>query len=252
MAFRVNQILKSPLRVGGCVTAVMTVVGTVYVFLHPRPNPSTAPQPSVQLSSDTAIAALNNCLTIVNDPEPPLNVRATPTDRYDNVVGRIQDGEKVTVIGRQRGWLQVSAPVSGWVDKSLTKTICDKAELAELAESFALKAEAGERVLAEAIEDYQSGDLSAAIKLLKAIPEDSPAYAQAQVALNTMPAQWKQAKSLYGSAQIALKKKRSTDVLKLVNEIPDIRYWREKFTPLVKQAISEQKRETAVPQSQPK
>ena len=250
MAFRVNQILKSPLFVGGCVTAVITVAGTVYVSLAPRPNPSTASQLPVQSSSDPAIA-MNGCLTIVNDPQPPLNVRAAPSDRFNNIVGTLQDGETVTVIGRQRGWLQVNAPISGWVDQSLTKTICDKAEQAEFIKAAAMKAKGGERILADAIEDYQSGDLSSAIKLLKTIPEDSPVYAQAQVALTTMPTQWKRAKNLYSNAQVALKENRSADVLKLVNEIPDIRYWREKFTPLVKQAIYEQKNGAAVPH-QPK
>ncbi len=246
MAFRVNQILKSPLLVGGWVTAVITVAGTVYIFLSPRPNPSTASQPLVQLSSDTTLAAFKGCLTIVNDPQPPLNVRAAPTARFNNIVGTVEDEETVTVIGRQAGWLQVSAPISGWVDQSLTKTICDKAEQADLTKASAMKAKGGERILADAIADYQSGDLDAAIKLLKTIPEDSPAYAQAQVALNTMPTQWKRAKSLYGNAQVALKENRAADILKLVNEIPDIRYWKEKFTPLVKQAIASQKQGTAV------
>ncbi len=240
MAFRVNQILKSPLLVGGCVTAVITLAGTVYVFLNPRPNPSIASQPPMQPSSDTSIAAFNGCLTIVNDPQPPLNVRAAPSDRFNNIVGTVQDGEPVTVVGRQEGWLRVSTPISGWVDQSLTKTICDKAEQAELTKASAMKATGGERILADAIADYQSGDLNSAIKLLKTIPEDSPVYAHAQVALNTMPTQWKRAKSLYGNAQVALRENRAADVLKLVKEIPDIRYWREKFTPLVKQAISHQ------------
>lgn len=251
MAGRVNQILKSPLFVGGCVTAVITLAGTIYVFLGSRPNPSKASQLSVQSASNTTIAAMNGCLTIVNDPQPPLNVRAAPSDRFNTIVGTLQDGETVTVIGRQRGWLQVNAPISGWVDQSLTKTICDKAEQAELTKASAMKAKGGERILADAIEDYQSGDLSSAIKLLKTVPEDSPVYAQAQVALTTMPTQWKRAKNLYSNAQVALKENRSADVLKLVNEIPDIRYWREKFTPLVKQAIYEQKNGAAVPH-QPK
>ena len=109
-----------------------------------------------------------------------------------------------------------------------------------------MKAKGGERILADAIEDYQSGDLNSAIKLLKTIPEDSPVYAQAQVALNTMPIQWKRARNLYSNAQVALKENRSADVLKLVNEIPDIRYWREKFMPLVKQAIYDQKQRATV------
>ena len=94
--------------------------------------------------------------------------------------------------------------------------------------------------LAEAIEGYQSGDLNLAIKLIKTIPEDSSVYAQAQAALKTMPNQWKRAEDLYRKAQTALKENQAADVLKLVEEIPDIRYWREKFTPLVKQAIHHQ------------
>ncbi len=254
MAFRVNQILKSPLGLGAFVTAIMIVVGTGYVSLKPQPNSSMASQPlseTVQLSSDS-LEAFKGCLTIVSDPQPPLNVRAAPTDRFNNIVGGVEDGDPVTVIGKQRGWLQISAPVPGWVDKSLTKTICDQAEQAELAKSSAMKTDVGNRVLAEAIEEYQSGDLNSAIKLIKTIPEDSSVYAQAQVSLKTMPNQWRRAKSLYGTAQTALKENRAADVLKLVEEIPDIRYWREKFTPLVKQAIYYQHYGNAAPQSHPK
>ena len=254
MAFRVNQILKSPLGVGVCVTAMIVMAGTGHIFLRPQPSPSTAsqlPSEAAQQLSDS-LAAFKGCLTIVNDPQPPLNVRAAPTDRFNNIVGGVADGDPVTVIGKQQGWLQISAPVPGWVDQSLTKTICDQAELAELAKSFAKKTEVGNRVLADAIEEYQSGNLNSAIKLLKTIPEDSSVYAQAQIALKTMPNQWKRAKTLYGTAQTALKENRAADVLKLVEEIPDIRYWRQKFTPLVKQAIYDQQHSNAVPQRKPK
>ena len=254
MAFRVNQILKSPLGVGACVTAVITVMGAGHIFLKPQPNPSTAaqrPSETVGLPSDP-LAAFRGCLTIVNDPQPPLNVRAAQTDRFDNVVGKVENGTPITVIGKQRGWLQVGSPVPGWVDQSLTKTICDQAEQAEIAKSIEMKTGVGNRVLAEAIEEYQSGDLTSAIKLMKTIPEDSSAYAQAQVSLKTMPNQWKRAKSLYGNAQTALEENRAADVLKLVGEVPDIRYWRQKFTPLVKQAIHDQQHGTAAPQHKPK
>ena len=253
MAFRVNQILKSPLGVGSLVTAMSIVAGAGYVSLKPQPNPSMAAQAlseTAQLSSDS-LAAFKGCLTIVSDPQPPLNVRAAPTDRFNNIVGGVEDGNPVTVIGKQRGWLQISAPVPGWVDKSLTKTICDQAEQAELAKS-AVKTDVGHRVLAEAIAAYQSGDLNSAIKLIKTIPKDSSVYAQAQVSLKMMPKQWRRAKSLYSNAQTALKESRAADVLKLVEEIPDIRYWREKFTPLVKQAIYYQQQGNAGSQRHPK
>lgn len=254
MAFRVDQILRSPLGVGAGVTAMIIVVGTGYVFLKPQPNSSTAAQPPSETAQSPAdpLAAFRGCLTIVNDPQPPLNVRAAPTDRFDNIIGKVEDGNPVMVIGKQRGWLQISTPVPGWVDKSLTKTICDQAEQAELEKSIAIKTDVGNRVLAEAIEEYQSGDLTSAIKLMKTIPEDSSVYAQAQVALKTMPNEWKRAKSLYGKAQTALKENKAEDVLKLVGEVPDVRYWRQKFTPLVKQAIYYQQHGTSASQRKPK
>ncbi|MCY7324164.1 MAG: SH3 domain-containing protein [Phormidesmis sp. CAN_BIN36] len=254
MAFRVNQILKSPLGVGTCITATIVVVGIGCVFLKPQPNPSTASQSLSETAQSSAdlLAAFKGCLTIVSDPQPPLNVRAAPTDRFNNIVGNVEDGNPVTVIGKQRGWLQISAPVPGWVDQSLTKTICDQAEQAELAKSAAMKTDVGNRVLAEAIEAYQSGDLTSAIKLMKTIPEDSSVYAQAQVSLKTMPNQWKRAESLYGNAQTALKENRAADVLRLVGEVPDIRYWRQKFAPLVKQAIYYQQHGAAAPQRKSK
>jgi Bacterial SH3 domain len=249
MNFRVNQMLKSPLMVGVWITAVVTVAGTVYALMNPRSNssiPSQQVSGTPQSSSDTAFAATATCLTIVSDPNPPLNVRSAPTDRYKNVVGGVQAGELLTVVSRQGGWLQISAPVAGWVDKALTKTTCDRTEQAELSNSeLTAKTDSGNRLLAEAIEAYQSGDLDGAIASIKSIPDTSSAYGQAQIELRKMPQQWRQAKTLYANAQIALREKRSSDVLKLINDVPDIRFWREKFTPLVKEAIYYQQHGTS-------
>jgi hypothetical protein len=64
------------------------------------------------------------CTTFVTDPKPPLNIRSSPVVAKDNVIHRLANGSRVTVIDDQLGWLRIAAPVNGWVAKSLTVTSC--------------------------------------------------------------------------------------------------------------------------------
>lgn len=62
----------------------------------------------------------------VDDPEPPLNVRSSPTTTAPNVVGQVPNGTYLTVTQDQDGWLQVTDPVAGWVAKSRTQSGCNE------------------------------------------------------------------------------------------------------------------------------
>ena len=57
----------------------------------------------------------------VSDPNPPLNVRSGPGASYD-IVGRLDNGTALTVIGDEGNWLKISKPVQGYVHKDLTKS----------------------------------------------------------------------------------------------------------------------------------
>jgi uncharacterized protein YgiM (DUF1202 family) len=243
-----NGVLKSPLAVGICITAVVTIAGTIYAVLNPRSDSSTLQSTAI------ATATRSDCQTIVNDPQPPLNIRSSPAELKDNVVGQVKNGEMLTVVGGNESWFQVSSPTSGWVDQSLTKTVCGTAAQvkdtkSQTAQSKTLmQKDQGDRILASAVSVYQAGDLQGAIALAKTISSDSAAYSKAQAKLKEMPSEWKLAQSLYNTAEKALKQSKWEVVLKLVPQFPDIRFWREKLAPLVKKAI--QLRHTATLKSE--
>lgn len=92
-------------------------------------QPST--QPSVPASPEASSVSrkLELCtvrMAIVNDPQPPLNVRSAPSTTADNVVGQIKNGTMVTVVDEQNGWLQIATPMRGWVAKNRTENGCNQ------------------------------------------------------------------------------------------------------------------------------
>jgi hypothetical protein len=57
------------------------------------------------------------------------NVRANPRVQGDNLVGAVPSGMGVEVIGKDKGWLRIAAPVAGWIAASqVTGWPCDAAQ----------------------------------------------------------------------------------------------------------------------------
>lgn len=65
-------------------------------------------------------------MAIVEDSNPPLNVRSSPTTEGDNVVGKVDNGTFLSVRQEKQGWLQITDPVEGWVAKSRTRVGCNQ------------------------------------------------------------------------------------------------------------------------------
>ena len=65
-------------------------------------------------------------MALVNDPNPPLNVRSAPTTEGDNVVGQVKNDTLLTIADEQNGWLQIKTPLKGWVSKSQTTHGCNQ------------------------------------------------------------------------------------------------------------------------------
>ncbi|HEY9596551.1 MAG TPA: protein kinase [Cyanophyceae cyanobacterium] len=66
-----------------------------------------------------------NCITVVFDPESPLNVRSTPDATHENnIIGQLENGRQVSVVAEQDGWLQINAPIVGWISKNRTQQNC--------------------------------------------------------------------------------------------------------------------------------
>jgi serine/threonine protein kinase len=60
---------------------------------------------------------------LISDPHPPLNVRQGAGVTFA-IVGKLDNGTQITVQGEKGGWLQISAPIAGWIAANRTKPIC--------------------------------------------------------------------------------------------------------------------------------
>ncbi|XGV99908.1 MAG: SH3 domain-containing protein [Leptolyngbya sp. BL-A-14] len=110
----------------------------------PANQPSSSPSPAVSPSIPTAQKqttetaptttpaanrTVESCvvrMALVNDPNPPLNVRSAPTTEGDNVVGQLKNNTLVTVADDQNGWLQIKSPLKGWISKAQTTHSCNE------------------------------------------------------------------------------------------------------------------------------
>lgn len=67
-------------------------------------------------------------MAIVDDPEPPLNVRSSPEVREGNKVTQLNNNTFVSVADEQSGWLRITNPVIGWVAKNRTRSTCARVD----------------------------------------------------------------------------------------------------------------------------
>ncbi len=63
---------------------------------------------------------------VVNDPNPPLNVRSHPRVTDSKIVGTVKNNSFVSVAQEQNGWLRITDPVAGWIAKNRTESSCAK------------------------------------------------------------------------------------------------------------------------------
>jgi hypothetical protein len=94
-------------------------------FMKRKFNSGEVGQPTTYTAkSTTETPSKNDCSTVVSDPESPLNVRSRPDTKLGKIVGTLENGTSLTVVGEENGWVQISSPASGWISKSRTKTVC--------------------------------------------------------------------------------------------------------------------------------
>lgn len=115
---------------------------TAPASLAPSPSPASTPKTTIQrqttkpanqpatVNQEVAVnRTVESCvvkMAVVNDPEPPLNVRSAPTTKGDNVVGQLKNGTLVTIAADQNGWLQIKTPLKGWISKRQTTNSCNE------------------------------------------------------------------------------------------------------------------------------
>lgn len=260
---------QSPLTVGTWLTIVVTVLGVGYAVLTPKPSQSSDLKPSPAKVSILELTKSGRCQTLVTDPNPPLNIRSSPVSAKDNIVGNLKNGTLVTVINENQGWVQISQPLRGWIYENLTVTTCTadpnktsaNPEAGPVAgpiatlnvpnsaiEVLALTPEessksvlmTGDALVTAAQQRFHGGDLQGAIEKLRQVSAEDSSHTEASLLLKTMPEQWQSATKTYHKAEVAIQRHQFQTVLALVSEMPDIRHWRAKMTPLVKLAIAHQ------------
>lgn len=218
----------------GLGAAIFTTAAAISaVTLHFKPSLVDGLQ-----ALNTAKAPHTVCNTIATDPSPPLNVRSSPVVAPDNVVGTVRNGTRLSVVDHNEGWLRINQPLEGWVYQDLTVTSCVPAPV-EADASTPVAYDNGISILADATEQYQAGDLNAAIALAQTIPTSSAASQAAKGAINQWQRDWKTAETTFADMQTAIAQRRWQDVLLKVQTFPDNRFWRAKLAPIVKIAIQQ-------------
>jgi hypothetical protein len=241
--------------VGG-MTIFAVTAGTTAAVMRFRPWPWAANVAAHQGKPS------GECKTIVRDPKPPINVRSSPIVAPDNVTHTLANGSQIIVIDEKvfngnEQWLRISAPYQGWVSKKLTVTSCVPTITATTEQGPERGSEQGpERgaeILAKATEQYHAGQLETAIALAQTVPSDSLIQEAAQAAIVRWQADWKTAEATFNEAEQALNQGQWQDVVVKVEKLPDNRFWRDKFTPIVRRAVDQQhKAQRSAPKLAPK
>jgi serine/threonine protein kinase len=94
----------------------------------------------------------------------------------------------------------------------------------------------GEQVLAQAAEQFRSGQLQQAIALAQSIPNGSRAYDAAQGAITRWQQDWQTAEIRFQQTEQALQAGKWAEVQQYSKTVPVIPYWQERLTPLIQEA----------------
>jgi Bacterial SH3 domain len=223
-----GQLLRSALLIATGFTLPIAAAGIAYAVAR-----TTARSLPSANNSSISTSATKVCQTLVADPSPPVNIRSSPVVTADNTVNQLPNGTQVTITDESEGWLKINQPTQGWIYKELTVTSCLLPNEATQNPS----ADQGAWLLAIATEQYQSGNINGAMALAKTVPIDSPTHTAAFSASAQWQKDWQRAESEYYIAQKAFRDGRWQDVINQVKTFPDNRYWKEKLTPIVKQAV---------------
>ncbi len=92
----------------------------------PTAQPLKPPSDQTPAANNRTVESCVTKMAIVDDPNPPLNVRSVPTTDGDNVVGQLKNGTLVMVAEEQNGWFQIKSPQKGWISKSQTANGCNE------------------------------------------------------------------------------------------------------------------------------
>lgn len=85
-------------------------------------NPATAAATATPATPTSTPSA--PCPLVVDDPAPPLHVRAEPTSRAA-IVGDAPNGARVTYLEQRGRWARIDAPAAGWIWTENVRPRCE-------------------------------------------------------------------------------------------------------------------------------
>src|SRR5919202_3463922 len=94
----------------------------------------------------------------------------------------------------------------------------------------------GSNTLVQAQKKYQAGNLQEAVALAKSISSDSPAYQDAQAAMQQWPKDWQNAQAQFEAVKKAFAQQQWLNVLEEAARMPNVAFWQQKIQPIVQQA----------------
>lgn len=131
VTFNKKQLIITGLVCFATAFTIAYAVGQARAPVTTNPGSNLVPTAT---SSENPVASntenlLETCITKiarVADPNPPLNVRSSPTITPDNIIDRLENGIWLSVVATKDGWFQISDPLKGWVAKDLTESSCSQ------------------------------------------------------------------------------------------------------------------------------
>ncbi len=109
---------------GEILTDRMANLGVPAATIQPLLNAFRQAGANFEVSDMSARESKMPCVTWLDDPNPPTNVRLAPVVTPDNVIGQLPNGTALTVLESLNGWLKIRQPRVGWVSMNLTRVSC--------------------------------------------------------------------------------------------------------------------------------
>ena len=108
------------------ITGLITAIGGLLVILNEVGLLNTNDNITTTIPNDTETSSTpevrKECVTIINDPNPPINVRKKPNGE---IIGTLPNGKEVIVTGNLITWLRIDYNgQDAYIFKDLTEKKC--------------------------------------------------------------------------------------------------------------------------------
>lgn len=260
----------------GIALVTSSIAGMIYSVRSSSWSPPRIAQPIPPRSTPNRRSA-----PVVYEPPVPLapgncqvtglsvNVRSEPNG---SKVDKLNQGSSLVLTGSgQRGWVEISSPVTGWVFTNLTncaptvepvvasapkrnvpkrkvypkpKPVVRRAPSPPQTRqpTPAQPADNGSVILARAVQNYQAGNIKGAIAIAQDVLPSSAAFNGAQSKIDQWHNEWVSFERKFDKIQQAYEQGRWVDVLNDAqnSNLPPRGYWRQKLNRIMAEARQQQ------------